>query len=170
MKEWLKNMSSFIIGLALIIVIGLLSGAFLFGAAWLSIKALPWLYLASYLAFGFTIFVLLPLTFFRRTRVFASSGLIITSYIFGLNLWCFSFILTLALWGVIAVIIGLFIAMVGVVPIALLATGFSAEWGAFMDIILLLFLTFGCRYLGLHIGIKVEREAIADYHSWEQDL
>ncbi len=162
MKEWLKNIGWSIIGLVLFIVVpGLLAGAFLLGATWLSLKAIPWLYLASYLAFGFTLFVLLPLALFRRTRAFAGSGLIIASYIFGLNLWCFSFILTLALWGVIAVIIGLVIAGVGIVPVALLATGFSAEWTRFIDIIILLVLTFGCRFVGFYIGEKAQREALA---------
>jgi hypothetical protein len=161
MKEWLKNMGWSIIGLVIFIVIPvLLAGAFLLGATWLSLKALPWLYLASYLAFGFTLFILLPLTIFRRTRAFAGSGLIIASYIFGLNLWCFSFILTLALWGFAAVIIGLMIAGVGVVPVALLATGFNAEWGRFIDITFLLVLTFGCRFLGFYIEKKAKGDVL----------
>jgi hypothetical protein len=47
----LKNKGWSIIGLVLFIIVpGLLAGAFLIGATWLSLKALPWLNLSTYLA------------------------------------------------------------------------------------------------------------------------
>ena len=58
-------------------------------------------------------------------------------------------LLTLALWGVLAVIIGLFLFGVGVVPIAMLATLFNGMWLELGLLFLAVILTFGCRLLGI---------------------
>ena len=60
------------------------------------------------------------------------------------------------IWGTRAVFIGLFIAGIGVVPIAILATALNGEWAITGQIILLLVLTFGSRMLGFYFAERVD--------------
>jgi len=55
------------------------------------------------------------------------------------------------IWGMFAVIVGLFIAGVGVVPIAILASLIHTEWLILIQLIILLGLTFGSRIWGAYI-------------------
>jgi len=78
------------------------------------------------------------------------SGLIIytSSFVFGLGTWIFGLAATLALWGWIAVIIGVLLGGVGVVPIGMLAAIFNGEWGIFWTLFIYLILTYGARLIG----------------------
>lgn len=155
MKGHLKNYALYFCVFIIFIVLPILiTGIFLFGATVFSMNALPWLNLATYFAFGFSLFVLLPLSFFRRTKSFSSYGLILASYIYGINLWCFSFLITLYYWGYLAVILGISIAGIGIIPIALLAVIFNGEWWNVKDMFILLILIIGSRLLGTHISNK----------------
>ena len=151
MREKLKEFGCSILSLGLFIGLILLAVAFIYGAAWTSAKVFPWLYAAFFPALGFALFISLPLSFFRRTRAFAANSFYIVSFIFGLNLWCFSLLLTLFLWGTMAVFIGLGIVGVGIAPVALMATAFKGEWEHFLDLVILLVLTFGCRVFSLYL-------------------
>ena len=64
--------------------------------------------------------------------------------------------LTLFIWGLGAVFIGLFLAGVGVVPIAILATLFSSMWGSLIEIALLIIMTFGSRMGALSLAESLE--------------
>lgn len=76
------------------------------------------------LAIAVCFVVLAPLSLFRRTRGISALGYLVASYLFGVNLFIFGIIVTLSEWGVVALVIGLFLAGVGVVPVALLASIF----------------------------------------------
>lgn len=56
--------------------------------------------------------------------------------------------LTLALWGVVAVVIGLILLGVGVVPIAMLATLLNGMWAELGMLAVAVVLTYGFRTLG----------------------
>jgi hypothetical protein len=157
MKEKLKEFGYSILGIGLFASLILLLVAFIYGATWVSVKAFPWLHSAFFLALGFALCVSLPLSFFRTTRSFSVSSLFIVSYIFGINLWCSSLLLTLVLWGTLPVIIGLGFAGVGIVPVALLATSFKGEWGHFLNLVFLLVLTFGCRSFAAYLVHKIDQ-------------
>ena len=60
-------------------------------------------------------------------------------------------LLTWMLWGGFAVMIGLFLCGVGVVPMAMLATLFSGMWLELGLLFLAIVLTFGTRILGIVI-------------------
>ena len=129
------------------------------GGVWLSAKivpigekALPWLFIIIVLAFALDILIILPLGIFKKTRGASGIGLVVSSFVYGLTLWVWALLLTYAIWGLTAVFIGLFIAGVGVVPIAMLATAMKGEWLITGQIILLLVLTFGSRMLGLYFA------------------
>jgi len=170
MKEKLRELGYIVLGIGILAGSILLGAAFIYGAVLVSVKAMPWLYGAFFLAFGFALFVSLPLSFLRRTRPFAAGSWIIVSYVFGLNLWCFALLLTLILWGALAVIIGLVVAGVGIVPVALLATVFKGEWEHFFNLVFLLALTFGCRGLGAYLLYKVEEAARREYRPIPENI
>jgi hypothetical protein len=117
-------------------VVGLLFGLILlalpwiliFGLTWVSVIVSPWSVPAFFWMLGITIFILGPLALIRITRGFSAVGLMIASYVFGACLWITSLLLSYELWGTIAVFIGLVVFLIGIVPIALLATLFRAQW------------------------------------------
>jgi len=157
MKEKFKSIGSVLLGIGIFIGIILLAAFFIRGGIWLSEILYPWLVMISAIALLICILVLLPLAFFHKTRGFSSLGLYIASYIFSATLWVWAFLLTYALWGAMALFIGLFLAGIGVVPIAMLATLFNGEWSVFGQLVLLLIFTFGCRMLGIYLGEKAEQ-------------
>lgn len=163
-KTYLATTTGYQIPIAAIVIfIAIISIPVLFilGSVWLSTKVIPWLNLASEITFFVILILLLPLSIFPKTRSFAGSGMIFLSFIFGLNLWFLGLLLTYALWGAIAVIIGLFIIGIGVVPIAMLATLFNGMWKELGILFLLTFLTFGVRFLGFYLIEKAEEYNMA---------
>lgn len=163
MRESIKTVGSVlltVLGLMTVLVVPLL---FIAGAEWLSQRLLPVFLLASLLAFAFLLFVLLPLAVCRRSRMFAAIAMLIVSYVFGATVWMEGLLLTMALWGTFAVIVGLFFAGIGVVPIAMLATIFKGMWSRLAELVVLTLLTFGTRFLAVWVGEKADssREAAA---------
>ena len=159
MKDTFKSIGSFLLGVGIFIGIILMAAFFIKGGLWLSEVLYPWLSLISAIAFFICILILLPLALVRKTRGFSGLGLFIASYIFGASLWMWAFLLTYAIWGATALIIGLFLAGVGVVPIAMLATLFNGEWSILGQLVLLLVFTFGSRTLGYYLVDKAEQQS-----------
>jgi hypothetical protein len=157
MKEKFQNIGYTLLGIGIFVGIILLAVFFIKGGLWLSELLYPWLSLISAIAFFVCLFILLPLAIFRKTRAFSGLGLFIASYVFGATLWVWGFLLTYVLWGVVALFIGLFLAGIGVVPIAMLATLFNGEWSILGQLVLLLIFTFGTRMLGYHLVEKAEQ-------------
>ena len=99
-------------------------------------------------AFVFDLIFAIPISFFRKTKNISGNLIISSSYVFGLQLWLSGLLLTLQIWGIWAVIIGLLLLGIGVVPIAMIATLFHGMWMDFGQLILSLILVFGSRILG----------------------
>jgi len=155
-KEVLAGIGGLLIMGAMLLV-GLTIGAvFIFGSAWASSKLLPWFSVLTWLAFGLVVFVFLPLSIPRATRGFSSVALLILSYVFGATLWMEGLLLTLFIWGLGAVFVGLFIAGVGVVPIAILATLIKGMWGPLIELVLLTIMTFASRFGALSLAESLE--------------
>lgn len=157
MKEKIKDLGWSILGIAFFIGIILLALLFIKGGLWLSAILYPWLVLISLITFAISIFILLPLGIFKKTRPVSGTGLLITSYVFGTTVWVWSFLLVYALWGFLGLFIGLFIGGVGVIPVAMLATLFNGEWSALGQLILLIVVTFGTGFLAAYIAQKAEQ-------------
>lgn len=156
MKEKIKDLGWSLLGIAFFIGLILLAVLFIKGGLWLSATLYPWLVLISVITFAISLLVLLPLAIFKKTRGVSASGLLIASYIFGATTWVWSFLLAYVFWGFMGLFIGLFIGGVGVVPIAMLASLFHGEWAVFGQLILLVVVTFGVRFLSLYIAEKAE--------------
>lgn len=157
MWEKLKNLGWGILGIAFLVIIALLIGLFVHGGAWLGAKVYPFLTVIFGITFGIALIILTPISVFKKARGFAGNGIVISSYVFGLTLWVWSFLLTYMLWGGIGIFIGLFLFGVGVVPIAMLATMFKGMWSIFGQLIFLTVLTFGSRFFGIFLTASYER-------------
>jgi hypothetical protein len=160
-----KNAFAAVGGIVLVVgfmvLMGLLAFVFIRGGLWVSEMLYPILVSISGLTFAAVIFVLLPNAIFSAIPKTAGSGMVIASYIFGACLWTWSFLLAYAMWGWVGLAVGLFMAGVGVVPVAALASLLHAEWFILLQLAVLLLLTFGLRVWGLHLLTKAERRAAA---------
>lgn len=147
-KSTLKKVGGFAFGAVVLLGIVVLIGFLLGGMAWVSEKVLPWLIVSGNIAFVLCVLVFLPLAIFTRSRPWAGLGLYASSFVFGIGLFAYSCIYTVQLWGYGALFIGLFLAGVGVVPVAFLATLFHKAWPLFWDVVYGVVMTYGTRYLG----------------------
>jgi hypothetical protein len=151
-------------GLAILLglVVLALLAAFLFiqGGLWLSQALYPLLVSVSGLTLAVVIFLLLPNAIFSSTPRFAGGGMLIASYVFGASLWVWSFLITYMLWGWVGLAIGLFMAGVGVVPLAMIATLLNWEWAVFGQLVLLIMFTFGIRAWGAFLIQKASRRSL----------
>ena len=155
-KEIMAGLGGFLI-MGVFLLVGItISVVFFLGAAWASSKLLPWFSLLTWIAFALVVFVILPLAIPRATRGFSSLALFIASYIFGATLWMEGLLLTLSIWGLVAVFIGLAFAGVGVVPIAMLATLIKGMWGPLIELVLLTIMTFGSRAGAVSLAQRLE--------------
>ncbi len=132
------------------------------GGVWLGTKILPWLAWALWIVLVIDFVVFLPMALFDKTKLVAAVALVISSYIYGLTVWLWGLIITYFTWGAIGVIIGLVIAGVGVVPMALLASLIGSHWATLIQLLLLVFFTFGSRVVGLRLAKENEQK---EYHS-----
>lgn len=152
MVDKIKELTGMAFGLLILIAVFSLPFVFIKGSLWASNHLLEPLIKIGWILVAIDILILLPLSIFKRLRGLTGGGIFLSSFIFGLVLWLMGFILTYSIWGLFAVIIGLFFLGIGVVPIALLATAISGYWEPFFTILVLLILTFGARILGLFIA------------------
>lgn len=156
MSNKLQEAGTWLLGIVAILAILAIPALFLVGAEWLSERLLPWFILVSTLALALVLLVVLPLSVFRCCRGFAAIASLVASYVFGATLWMWALLLTLGLWGTWAVVIGLFMMGVGVVPIAMLATLFKGMWSILGQLVVLTVLTFGTRFYALWIGDRAD--------------
>ena len=100
------------------------------------------------------------------------SGIIVyvSSYIFGLATWIYGLAVTLALWGIIAVLIGIFLGGVGVVPIGMLAAIFYGRWDLFFTLLIMGILTYATRIVGTLLSESGATENEQIVHSNVIDL
>jgi hypothetical protein len=162
MKEFLKSIGFFVLGVVLLAALMTLVGLFLYGAGWLSEKVLPVVSLVGAVTLLILLLVFLPLSIFRKCRGWCAAAFIYWSYLCGLSLWMTSLLVTLNLWGLTAAIIGLLFMGVGILPVALLACIFKGEWSIFFQLILQLVFLIGCRLFGFYLAHKAEQEELCD--------
>jgi len=156
MKEKLQVLGGFALAIVGFFVAVVLAVFFIKGGVWLSEKILPTLATVSGWTFAACLLILVPLAVFHPTRAFAGTGLYISSYVFGTCLWVMGLLLTYKLWGMFAVLLGLFFAGIGVVPFALIATMLNGLWSTFFILVFMLITTYGSRLMALYVLDKHE--------------
>ena len=102
--------------------------------------------------------VLLLFTIIPKARGVVGLMIYISSYVYGLSAWIYGLAVTLALWGWLAVIIGIFLGGVGVVPIGMLAAIFNGHWGIFWTLFLTVALTYGARIIGYALANNADSQ------------
>lgn len=122
----------------------------IWGGVWIVERVLPWFPLIFWGLVIINLGVILPLGIFKRTRSISGLGLAYSSYFFGAILWLWSLVVVYITWGIIPVIIGLFIAGIGIVPIAAFVFIVNGEWSELFWITILFIITFGSRMLGIY--------------------
>jgi len=143
----LKSIGSTLLGI--IIFIGIIIATillFTFGAR-VAFTIQPFVNWLAGILFLVNLIVLL-VALVPKARGVAGIIIYISSYIYGLSTWIFGFAVTLALWGWLAVIIGVMMGGVGVVPIGMLAAIFKGNWAIFWSLLLSAILTYGSRLIG----------------------
>lgn len=138
---------------------------FLQGGVWLGEKAMPILEWAARITCGVVVVALLPMAAFRQTQRHAAVGLMYAASIFGATLWVWSLLLTYNLWGGGAVLLGVCLFGVGVVPMAMVATLFEKLWPTFTQLLLLALLTYRTRHFGKQLALKLQREEAKVYEA-----
>ena len=128
MFDFLKSVGAFILGIGLLIGIILLAYLIIEGGVKVAVYVLPWGQVAAAITFLLMLFVLLPLSFFKKMKGWTSLAFVYGSFVYGIILWLSSLLIAYVLWGVVAVFVGLFLFGVGVVPVAMLAALFNGEW------------------------------------------
>jgi len=156
--EKIKNVRNWLVGVLALAIITALTVVLVFGMTWVSMKVLPWLMPTFFGTLAVCLLLLGPTALFRRTRGFSAIGLMIASHVFGAILWIWSFLLTLSLWGTVAVVIGLLFAGVGIIPMAVLAAIFHAQWSSLGDMAIMLVATFGLRAIAIWLVTKADRD------------
>jgi hypothetical protein len=147
----------------LLMIISIVLAAFAFlaflikGALWISTVLMPILNIIFFCVLAFSIVVFLPLALFYKTRGISGIGIFLASYIFGLNLWLFSFLMVYKFWGVVGLVIGLLGAGIGIIPVGFLAILFG-HLEYMTDMIFLIICTFGARLLGAWLIGKYEEK------------
>lgn len=120
---------SALLGCALFIGMFALAGGAILGMTAFSLWVFKWTFPAYAITIGACLFILAPLAFFPKTQGTSAIGFLIAAYAFHLILWVWSMAYTYSIWGMTGVIIGLILAGVGVVPVAMLAALLHGEWG-----------------------------------------
>ena len=101
----------------------------------------------SWIGLLIVLVVLLPLACFRRTRFFAGHGISIFSWVLGLTTWLLGAVITFSTYGWWALIIGLLLFGIGVVPIAIFAAFISLKIPAMaVSLIVMATLVWVCRF------------------------
>ena len=163
MKETLKNIGYFALGVGALILLAVLSALMIKGTVWVGEHVLQWLINLAWFTFALDLFILLPLGLFRKTGFVGGIGMSISSYVFGLTLWFFGLLLTYFIWGFWGVFIGLALYGVGVVPVAMLAVLIDGDFVTLGTLVLLTVFTFGTRALGIYLAVRAEENKNTQY-------
>ncbi|PSO43412.1 hypothetical protein BRC19_00530 [Candidatus Saccharibacteria bacterium QS_5_54_17] len=102
-------------------------------------------------AFGLSALILVALTFFEATRQRAARALHIGSWVYWLAIWMLGFLITMQYWGVFAVITGLILFGIGVIPLGVAAAILHTNGQALLHMVTLLLLAIGSRRLALQL-------------------
>jgi hypothetical protein len=150
--ERLKELGGTALGLMCFLAVLLIPVVFILGGVWAAKHLLYPLIVIGWFLVAIDILILLPLSIFRSLRGFTGAVIFISSFIFATVTWLLGFILTYALWGFWAVVIGILLFGGTVVPFAMLATVFEGMWEPFCTLLVLLIVTFGSRVVGASIA------------------
>jgi hypothetical protein len=95
----IKTVGMVILGIAGFVAFVFAVAMLIHGTVFVTEKALPYVITATNIATAICILVFLPLALFRATRNASFWGFYLASFIFGLGVWMYGFLVTYDLWG-----------------------------------------------------------------------
>src|SRR5450759_3371220 len=154
----LKDVGLVLAGIAGFLALVFLMGLYIEGLTWASENLQEYLNIAAKIALAVCVFILLPCALFPPTRIISVFGLVISSVIFGASTWTLGFLVTLHYWGTMGVFVGIFMGVVGIVPVGMLASLFNGDWYAIGILVFGLALTFGARIIAIMLAAWIDRD------------
>jgi hypothetical protein len=146
--------------LVVIFLASLLSLYFLIiGGVVASAKIMPTFTVIYNIVFLIDLVVLLPLSFFKKTRSASAIALYISSYILGAFTWISGFLLTYSFWGILGIVIGVIMAGVGVVFTGFIASLLNGYWYIAVNLVVEVIVLYGARLFALHLIKKIDDDA-----------
>ena len=155
----IKTAGTVILGIAAFFCLLFLIAILINGTAFIADKLLPYLITAGDVSLGLCIVILIPLSLFRVSRIVALWGFFIASYIFGLGVWMYGFLVTYQFWGGTGIFIGLLLGVVGVVPLGIIAAALHGIWYYVGELIFGLAITYTARVFALFLVKTLEPRA-----------
>ena len=160
--EKLKSASGVAAGYLLLFVFLSIPIFFLLGAAEFSVWALDWIPGAFAIALGACV-LLMPLAIIPASRGLAANLFSITSLVFGACLWLYTLAFTYLEWGMLAVVIGVMLAGVGVIFTGIVAAIFAGAWGVLGNMALLFAMFVGSRFLSAWLAHLAEQRRMREF-------
>lgn len=117
----------------------------LMGAKWVSEEFFTWVNAVAILDLVANLIVFVPMMIFRKTRGWGALCLYISSYVFGLDCWMFSFLVTFETLGAFWLVVGLILGGVGVFPLALIGCLIDRRWDYMVYAVLAFVITVAAR-------------------------
>ncbi len=154
-----KEIGSKAAGFLLLLAFMAIPVVLLFGAAEFSVWALDWMPSVIGIAL-IACLVLLPVALIPPVRAVLGGLYGLASIVFGLCLWLYCLAFTYIEWGILAVVIGVLLAGVGVVFTGILAALFSAAWGVLGNVAVLVGLAVGTRFLASWLAASAEQRLV----------
>jgi hypothetical protein len=154
--EALKNTGWGLLGIAFLVAIVFVCALLIGGTAWVSSHVLEYLIPFNNIVTVVCIVLLLPLAPFRKTRIVSAYGLYMASFVFGVCVWMYGFVVTYDIWGGGGVLVGLMLGIVGIVPLGIIAASWHSEWVIVAELVYGLVLTYGARALALWLAVKID--------------
>lgn len=148
-KDLMKGIGGFVAFIGFFFLLFLILAAFIKGAEYLAVTIEPILAKLAWPLFALCLIVFLPLSFFKKTRSIGLTSLVVSSFVFGLLAWMLGFIATLYFWGVFWLIVGLFLAGIGVVPMGIVASFLNHRSDIAWSLIIVLVIAYGIRIFAL---------------------
>jgi hypothetical protein len=140
----------FLIMVAVILGIDL----FFYGTGWVAEKILPALNWIATIWMLIMVVVGTPFLFSRKTRGLVGFGWMQWGGFTAIIIWLTCLVVVLQIWGIWAAILGVILAGIGIVPVALAALAIHSEWAVFWVILGTIGMIWGARGFGFLMMTK----------------
>jgi hypothetical protein len=127
--------------------ISLATLVFATGISWFSKQAFNYSTIAVSAALIFCALDLLPRRRSKGSNAISLYLLLISSYVFALATWLLGVLITFHHWGRLGLALGLSLGMIGVVPLAIVASGLHSDWTMMVVTLLGVLVSYGARDL-----------------------
>ena len=151
-----KDIQDILFYLLILSGIFILATLWLYGVVWMAEKLYPSLLNLAQVTLAVVLCLLLPMAFFEKTRLWSGFGMVVASYIIGLSLWVLSVLVTIKIWGIRGLLLGLLLSAGTVVPVAFLASVLNGLWSSVADLLFAVLITLVPRLLGGYLLARSE--------------